>query len=84
MSGLEEAFYIVSIIYMSVMFLLIIGLVIEVFIIRSKVMTIQHQIQTRIDQVTDLASVGGELVGMAGAKITGAAVKKVARAIKKK
>jgi cell division protein FtsL len=61
MSGLEEAFYIVSIIYMSVMFLLIIGLVIEVFIIRSKVMTIQHQIQTRIDQVTDLASVGGEL-----------------------
>jgi cell division protein FtsL len=84
MSGLEEAFYIVSIIYMSVMFLLIIGLVIEVFIIRSKVMTIQHQIQTRIDQVTDLASVGGELAGMAGAKITGATVKKVARAIKKK
>jgi hypothetical protein len=68
MSGLQEAFYIISIVYMSIMLILILALVIAVFVIRSKVINIQRQIEARVDAVTNIAAKSGEIVGKAGAK----------------
>jgi cell division protein FtsL len=80
MTGLEEAFYIISIVYMGVMFILIIALVVSVFVIRNKVVHIQRTIEEKVNTVTTIAEKGGELAAMA----TGGAVRKAKRALSKK
>jgi|GEM_PF-908545 len=82
MSGLQEAFYIISIVYMSVMFILIIALVVSVFVIRSKINKIHQMIETRVNTLTTLAEKGGELAGLAASKVAGKA-KRAARKAKK-
>lgn len=70
MTGLEEAFYIISIIYMAVMFILIIALVVAVFKIRNKIVEMERQIEDRINQVTGIAEKGGELAAAAVNTVT--------------
>ncbi len=80
MSGLQESFYIIGIVFMGVIFLLILALVVMVFVIRSKVNKIQHNIEAKINQVTSIAEKGGELAALA----TGGVVRKAKRAINKR
>jgi len=79
MSDLEQAFYIMSIIYMSIMLILVACLVVAVFVIRSKVNHIHQQIEEKINSVTTIAEKGGELAAAA----VSAATRKAKRAIKR-
>ncbi|HYH36223.1 MAG TPA: hypothetical protein VD706_01855 [Candidatus Saccharimonadales bacterium] len=57
MNGLEQAFYIMAIIFMSLMFIMIAVIVGAVLVIRSKINRIHDAIQHKIDLVTSLAGV---------------------------
>jgi Na+-transporting methylmalonyl-CoA/oxaloacetate decarboxylase gamma subunit len=80
MSGLQETFYILGIIFMVIMLLLIAGLVIGVFIIKSKINKIHDNIEKKVNTVTSIAEKGGELAALASGKV----VKKAKKAIGKK
>ena len=80
MPGLQEAFYIIAIVFMAVMFVLLIALVSAVFVIRSKVNHIQRQIEDRINMVTGIAEKGGEVA----AAVVGGVARKAKRAIAKR
>jgi uncharacterized membrane protein len=80
MSGLQETFYILGIIFMVIMLLLIIGLVVGVFIIKGKINRIHDNIENKINSATYLAEKGGELAALASGKV----VKKAKKAIGKK
>ncbi len=78
MTGLQEAFYIMGIIYMTIMLLLVIALVWVAFVIKGKVNKIHDRIEAKINMVTGVAEKGGELAGLAAATVAKAA-KKAAR-----
>jgi hypothetical protein len=80
MSGLQETFYIMGIIYMGLMFIIAIILLISVFVIRSKIVKIHDTIEHRIDMLTQIAEKGGELSAIAGSAV----FKGAKRALKKK
>ncbi len=65
MTGLEQTFYIMAIVYMGLMFLfMVIGLV-AVLAIRAKLNAIHRQIEERLHTITSIAHVGEELIGKA-------------------
>jgi cell division protein FtsL len=80
MSGLEQSFYILGIIFMAVMLVLIGLLLISVVVIRSKVNRIHQNIDEKINSLTDIAEKGGELAAIA----TGVVAKKAKKALNKK
>jgi len=80
MPGLQEAFYIIAIIFMGVMFLLLIALVAAVFVIRNKINRIHDQIESGLNMVTNIAEKGGEVA----AAVVGAAARKARRAVSHK
>jgi hypothetical protein len=55
MSDLQTAFYIIGIIYMSVMFLIMIALLVVALMIRSKINHMQRMIMKRVYAVRDTA-----------------------------
>jgi cell division protein FtsL len=79
MSGLQEAFYIIGIVFMGVMFILIIMLVISVFVIRNKINKIQRTIEDKVHTVTSIAEKGGEIAALAA----GGVARKAKRALGK-
>lgn len=83
MTGLETAFYIYSIVFMSIILIVLIALVAAVFMIRSKIISIERQIQEKIDQATGIAAKGGELMARAGTKAAASTVKTLRKAVKK-
>ena len=70
---LENTFYILAIIVMVISLILLIALVIAVFVIRNKVITIEKQIQDKIDEITNFAGRGGEIVAAVGGKVASTA-----------
>jgi Na+-transporting methylmalonyl-CoA/oxaloacetate decarboxylase gamma subunit len=80
MTGLQEAFYIIAIVFMGVIFIILIALVVAVFVIRSKVVRIERAIEAKINTVTTIAERGGEIAALA----TGGVVRKAKRALRKK
>lgn len=80
MSGLQEAFYIIAIVFMGVMFIILVALVAAVFVIRNKVNKIQRAIEDKVNTVTSIAEKGGEIAALAA----GGAVRKAKRALRKK
>jgi Na+-transporting methylmalonyl-CoA/oxaloacetate decarboxylase gamma subunit len=80
MTGLQEAFYIMSIVYMSIMLILVIALVVSVLVIRKKVNRIHDNIESKINSVTSIAEKGGALAAVVTAK----AAKKAKKALSKK
>ena len=62
MTGLEEAFYIVGIVYMGISLLLIIGLVVAVFVIRAKIVSLENMVKEKIDMVTSMGERAGEVI----------------------
>jgi hypothetical protein len=69
MTGLQEAFYIIGIIFMGLMLIFIIALVIAVLKIRAKVNHIHDQIEAKIDTVSLMAEKGGALAGIAAKRV---------------
>jgi hypothetical protein len=63
MSDLQTAYYIIAIIFMSVMFLILIGVLSAVLVIRAKVNAIHARIEEKIEQVTGLAEKGSAVIG---------------------
>lgn len=82
MNGLEQAFYIVGIVFMAVIFILLIVLVSAVFVIRSKINRIHANIEAKINTVTSLAEKGGEIAGLA-TRVVARKAKKAVRKAKK-
>ena len=80
MNGLEQAFYIVGLVFMVVMLILVSALIVSVIVIRSKVNKIHDQIERRVDSITHIAEKGGELAAIAKSKV----IKKAKKATKKK
>jgi cell division protein FtsL len=80
MSGLQEAFYIIAIVFMGVMFVILIALVAAVFVIRNKVNKIQRTIEDKINTVTTIAERTGEVAALA----TGGVVRRAKRVLGKK
>jgi len=80
MSGLEQTFYIMAIIFMGIGFILLIALVIGVFMIRAKINKIHAQIDAKIDAITMFAERGGELTSFASQQV----LKKAKKVLKKK
>jgi hypothetical protein len=82
MTGLQEAFYIMGIVFMSLIFLLTLALVVAVFVIRAKINRIHDIVDEKVGQVTRLAEKGGELSALAGSVVARRA-KKAVRKVKK-
>lgn len=53
MSGLETTFYIVAIIFMSIMLVLIAALVTSIVVIRNKIVSLEKAVQDKIHIVTN-------------------------------
>ena len=79
MTGLETAFYVMAIIFMSLTFLMMIALVVAVLVIRSKINKIHDNIEDKINTITKIAEKGGALSAKTGYK----AVKQARKVIKK-
>lgn len=75
MSGLEQTFYIMAIVYMAISFLLLLSVVAAVLTIKAKINRIHDNIENKINMVTNLAEKGGQWAAKAskivekGAKI---------------
>jgi len=62
---LQTAFYIIGIVFMSIMLLIMVTLVIVAFVIKAKIHAIQQRIEDKLAIVTNIAHVGGEVLGTA-------------------
>lgn len=80
MTGLQEAFYIIAIVFMGVIFIILIALVTAIFVIRNKVNKIQRAIEDKINTVTTIAEKTGEVAALAA----GGMARKARRALGKK
>jgi uncharacterized protein YoxC len=59
---LQNTFYILAIILMSLIFLLIIAIVIALFTIRAKVIAIHNTIDEKLSMVTGVANAGASIL----------------------
>lgn len=62
---LQNTFYIMGIIFMSIMLILILLLVISVLVIRAKIVSIHDKIEQKLSLVTDLSGAGKKLFSVA-------------------
>jgi hypothetical protein len=53
---LETTFYIMAIVYMSLMFILFIALLIAVFVIKAKIDRLHAMVEERVDQAKSIAT----------------------------
>lgn len=65
MNGLEQAFYIMGIIYMAIMFIVMIGLAVAVFAIRAKINEIERHIAEKLAFVASIAGAGERILNVA-------------------
>jgi hypothetical protein len=63
MSGLEQSFYIIGIIFMAVSLLLTIGIITAIFVIRNKVVSLEKAVQSKINAAANIPSKVAEIVG---------------------
>ena len=62
MTGLQEAFYIIAIIYMGVSFLIILVAVAAVLVIRHKVVSLERMVKERLETVAAVGETAGEVI----------------------
>ncbi len=60
--GLEQAFYIVGIIFMSLMLIILLALVLAVFVIRAKVIAIHNAIEEKLSFASDVMNTGSSVL----------------------
>ena len=63
MTDLQTVFYVMAIVFMSVMFLILIGILAAVLVIRAKVNAIHARIEEKVEQITSFAEKGGAVIG---------------------
>ena len=69
MTGLEETFYILGIIVMSLGFIILVLIAVSVLVIRRKINKIHDTIEQKVTEITSLAERGGELSALASSHI---------------
>lgn len=62
MTGLQEAFYIVGLVYMGISLIIIFGLLVAVLVIRKKVVDLEQMIKDKFDTVTHMGAAAGEVI----------------------
>lgn len=62
MTGLQEAFYIIGIIYMSISLLIILGILVGLGIIRKKIVSLERMIKDRLELVTAVGQTASEVI----------------------
>jgi hypothetical protein len=80
MDGLQQTYYILGIIFMSVMLILVALLLVSVVIIRNKINRIHDNIEEKVNSISNIAEKGGEIAAIA----TGIMTKKAKKAFNKK
>ncbi|HJQ08677.1 MAG TPA: hypothetical protein VJ836_04325 [Candidatus Saccharimonadales bacterium] len=65
MNGLEQTFYIMAIIYFSIMFLMMIAGIVAVFAIKKKIDNIHRQIDEKLAFVNNVIHTGGKIAQVA-------------------
>lgn len=79
MSGLQEAYYIYAIVFMSLILLMVLGVLVAVLVIKSKVNKITSTIEEKINKVSNIAEKSGEIAALA----TGGVLRRARKALKK-
>lgn len=64
---LETVFYVIGIIFMTVMLVLVIALVTAVFVIRAKIVAMHDKIEQKLSLLGDITNVGKKIVNGARA-----------------
>jgi hypothetical protein len=59
---LQNAFYILAIVFMSLMLLIMIAIVIAIFVIKSKINAIHRRIEEKLAIINNIAHFGGDLM----------------------
>jgi len=67
MTGLEQTFYIMAIVYMGIMFLITLALVIAIFAIKAKVNAIHKKIDEKLAPVKAVVEAGEKVMEVAKA-----------------
>jgi cell division protein FtsL len=80
MTGLEQTFYIMGIVFMSLCFVFMIAIVVAIFTIRARINRIHDRIEERVDYLTTLAERSGELTSLASKTV----LKQAKKVLKKK
>ena len=62
---LQDTFYTLGIIYMSLMLLIMIGIAIGIFVIKKKIDAIHQRIEEKLAVVSKVAHLGSDIVGAA-------------------
>ena len=62
MTGLQEAFYIIAIVYMGVMFLIILVALAALLVIRHKIVSLEQMVKEKIGTAVALGSKAGDIV----------------------
>jgi|GEM_PF-1878217 len=62
MTGLQEAFYIVGLIYMGLSLVVIISILLAIGIIRRRVVDLERLVREKIEVVTSLSGLAGDAV----------------------
>ena len=63
MSDLQTTYYIIGIIFMSLMLLIGLAALVSIFVIRAKVVAIQNHIEDRLSSAIEWAQKGEAMVG---------------------
>lgn len=82
--SLQDLFYLLGIIMMSLASLLLLGIVILLFYIKKKITDLHDTIENKINTVSSLVSQSGEIAANVGATLAQGAIKGVARMMEKK
>lgn len=62
MTGLQEAFYIVGLVYMGISLLLILGVVIGIGVIRKKVVSLENMVKEKLEVVSSMGEAAGDVI----------------------
>jgi predicted small secreted protein len=62
MTGLQEAFYIVALIYMGISLIIIFGILATIVIIRQKVISLENMVKEKLDAVFSMGEAAGEVI----------------------
>lgn len=71
MSGLEQTFYIMAIIYMAIMFISMIAGVVAVFAIKAKINAIHDKIEEKLSPLMAAVHAGEKIAGTVKSAVTG-------------
>lgn len=63
MSGLEQTFYIMGIVFMSLSLILLITIITAIIVIRNKVVSLEKLVESKINAAASIPSKVAEIVG---------------------